>query len=37
MDGAFMTAINQAIDTGTGLDEVEARIQEVLIQIRSEK
>jgi hypothetical protein len=37
MDGAFMTAINQAIDAGTGLDEVEARIQEVLRQIRNEQ
>jgi len=37
MDGVFMTAINQAIDAGTGLDEVEARIQELLRQLRNKQ
>lgn len=35
IDGAFTIAINKAIDEGLGLDEVEARLQEIIQQMRS--
>lgn len=35
VDGAFTSAINKAIDEGLGIDEVEARLQEIIGQMRS--
>lgn len=37
IDGAFTEAINRAIDTGLGVDEVEERLQEILRQMRSSR
>lgn len=35
IDDSFTTAVNKAIDSGLGIDEVEARLAEILRQIRS--
>jgi flagellar basal body-associated protein FliL len=35
MESTFTSAINKAIDAGAGLDEVEARLKEILDQMRS--
>lgn len=37
IDGAFTEAINRAIDSGLGIDQVEARLQEILRQMRSSR
>lgn len=34
ISGEFTTAINKAIDAGTGIDEIEKRIKEILTQLR---
>lgn len=31
----FTSAVNRAIDEGAGLDEIEARLEEILVQLRS--
>jgi hypothetical protein len=33
----FINAVNRAIESGAGLDEVEKRINQILIQMRSAK
>lgn len=35
IEGSFTTVVNKAIDAGMGLDEVEARLQEILRQMKS--
>jgi flagellar basal body-associated protein FliL len=35
IESTFTSAINKAIDAGAGLDEVEARLKEILDQMRS--
>lgn len=35
IDSAFTNAVNKAIDAGAGLDEVEARLKEILDQMRN--
>lgn len=35
IDGAFTDAINRAIDAGIGIDEIEARLSEIVTQMRS--
>jgi hypothetical protein len=35
IDGAFTDAINRAIDAGIGIDEIEARLEEIVAQMRS--
>ncbi|HUG31890.1 MAG TPA: hypothetical protein VMM14_03265 [Acidimicrobiia bacterium] len=35
IDGAFTDAVNRAIDAGIGIDEVEARLREIIDQMRS--
>lgn len=35
IEGAFVTAINKAIDAGIGVDEIEARLKEILGQMRN--
>lgn len=37
IDGAFTEAINRAIDNGLGIDQVEARLQQILRQMRSSR
>lgn len=34
-EGSFMTVVNQAIDSGMGLDAVEDRMREIIRQLRS--
>jgi len=35
IEGAFTNAVNKAIDAGIGIDEVEARLQEIIKQMRN--
>lgn len=35
VEGAFVTAINKAIDAGIGVDEIERRLKQILEQMRS--
>jgi len=35
IDNMFITAVNRAIEAGTGLDEVEKRINKILVQMKS--
>jgi hypothetical protein len=37
IDGAFTDAINRAIDAGIGIDEIEARLKEIVAQMRSSR
>lgn len=37
IDGAFTDAVNRAIDAGIGIDEVEARLKEIIHQMRSSR
>lgn len=37
IESHFTNAINKAIDAGAGLDEVEARLEEILEQMRSSR
>jgi hypothetical protein len=37
IDSAFVNAVNKAMDSGLGLDDVEARIGEILAQLRSSR
>lgn len=37
IDGAFTDAVNKAIDAGIGLDDVEARMKEIIDQMRSSR
>lgn len=37
IDGAFTDAINKAIDEGMGIEDVEARLREIIRQMRSSR
>lgn len=37
IDGAFTDVINKAIDAGMGIEDVEARLREILRQMRSSR
>lgn len=37
IDNMFLNAVNRAIESGAGLDEVEKRINQILIQMKSAK
>lgn len=35
IEADFTAAVNKAIDAGTGIDEIEARLEEILKQLKS--
>jgi hypothetical protein len=37
IDNLFINAVNRAIDSGAGLDEVERRISKIIVQMKSAK